>query len=262
MNIRDAHYVVAAPPFSVAWLNRDDVVEAFPGFSLDRGSAQRGREAEEYTARIKRFLDGLETADAELRLRMTRLGIGEIGDSDGGEEDARGPGCAICLEVFGKESDRPEWMGSAEVHERRVIVSPCAGFHLYHRGCLRQALAAVMTWRKWSCPLCRAPLRDEAAKRVEAAERGASASSPSTSAKGKAKAKAGTNATTSLREEVHRREKEKGYVCDYPTCYSGGSGGGSTTSSNKDDGVVVDKGQTKPEGQTKKKTKGKAKAKP
>lgn len=226
-NARRAHWITG-PPLPADMFAEDDTTGplwAVP--PAERPSVMRA-ESESYPARIKRFLDGLETADAELRARMARLGIGELGHGD--EEGESGPGCPVCLEVFGSESDKPAWMGSAEVAERRVVVAPCGNFHVFHRGCLSKTLESVHSWRRWACPLCRGKLRDHDGRKKEEEEAAAgvgrvsdsvqtgtaatAAAMTAAAAANKGKPMPKVAPPASLREEVRRREEIEGLICE------------------------------------------------
>lgn len=201
---RNPHLVTGHPIFDEGDPREDWLGGGTPGNARSAAELRQDN-----VARIKRFVDDLDTADAELRLRMARLGIGEVGDDATGEGR---PGCAVCIETFDID-DKPEWAVGPEAHDQRVVITPCGGFHLFHRICIRQSLEAVESWRQWACPMCRTSLRDAEAKRVEEAEemsRAGVASANGTSYKTTQK---------SLREEIRRREKERGYLCDYPACY-------------------------------------------
>lgn len=237
-NTRGAHWI-AGPPLPADLFAEDDTTG--PQWALppaERLSARR-KDAEEYPNRVKRFIDGFDTVDAELRLRMARLGIGQIGsDASGGA-----PGCVVCLEKFGEED--AEWLADTSTLDQQVVVAPCGGFHAFHRGCLIKTLESVHSWRSWACPMCRAKLRDEEGKKKEEEEEAAgvgraargrggvvataagvvtaamaTAAAMMSSSRGKAKPPTVLRvAPTSLREEIRRREQERGYVCDYPACY-------------------------------------------
>lgn len=201
---RNPHLITGHPIF-----DEGDPREDWPGGGTPGNARNAAELRRDNLARIKRFVDDLDTADAELRLRMARLGIGEVGDDATGEGR---PGCAVCIETFDID-DKPEWAVGPEAHDQRVVITPCGGFHLFHRSCIRQSLEAVESWRQWACPMCRAPLRDVEAKRAEELE--------GRSRAGVASANGTSHKTTqkSLREEIRRREKERGYLCDYPACY-------------------------------------------
>lgn len=150
-------------------------------------------------AKAKKFVEALERADAELRVRMARLGLGDIGAY--GLGSGRGAlGCGICLDEYEGE-DRPEWIAGESAKEAEVVAVPCAGHHTLHAGCLREWLAEKAP-REWSCPFCRSPLSEKDVHQVLSGEQ---------------KIKAGGKGR-SLREEVRFRERAHGWRCDAPAC--------------------------------------------
>lgn len=148
------------------------------------------------------FVDSLETADAELRSRMARLGIGNIG------EDSQ-LGCPVCLDNYDDSADRPEWLDGQEAQNNRVAVVPCPGFHTMHRKCLKEWLTANSP-SHWSCPMCRCSISaDElTGARMGKSTNGAASLQKAIEAK-----------SQSLREEIHKRERKQGFLCDYPACF-------------------------------------------
>ncbi|KAI3628584.1 hypothetical protein CBS14141_000287 [Malassezia furfur] len=136
--------------------------------------------------RAAQFVQGLEQVDAELRKRMSRFGISDLGADVLGDTDGPVTGCGVCLEPYARD-DRPAWfVGEAQHEKETVVVVPCAGFHTLHASCLRDWLANTPP-NKWACPFCRAPIgRDPA---------------PMT-----------------LVEHVRLKEREVGWRCDAPAC--------------------------------------------
>ncbi|EST06997.2 Zinc finger, RING-type [Kalmanozyma brasiliensis GHG001] len=141
------------------------------------------------------YVAQLERADAELRARMARLGMGSIGGF-GDDQDAL-LGCGICLDSYASD-DRPEWIDGPKSQDEAVVAVPCPGHHTLHAGCLRDWLEKLPP-SQWTCPFCRTNL------------------SVSTSTSAKAISSASTQHTT-LREEVRARERQVGWRCDAPAC--------------------------------------------
>ncbi|UZJ51471.1 hypothetical protein CBS101457_000791 [Exobasidium rhododendri] len=174
--------------------------------------------------RASRFVDSLERADAELRDRMSRLGMGAIGDYGGRQDNEGGEGalgCGICLDEYLSE-DRPEWIGGQASKDEEVVAVPCAGHHTLHHRCLYDWLSKTPP-SEWTCPFCRAGLdKQKVEKSANSSEQqqqqqprtSGPASPPSDAAKSveqEAKAR-------SLRDEVRWREKKRGWRCDAPAC--------------------------------------------
>lgn len=191
---RNPHFI-AGPPFPISL-----------GFGPSGDSAQE--EEAPSAAKAKEFAETLETADEELRSRMARLGIGDIGTFDGDEDGQNGSlGCPVCLDSYDESSDRPEWIGGQEAHDNRVVVIPCTGFHSMHRRCLEEWLATKSP-TKWSCPMCRSSISTaHLSSQTDTLEKAIAARSHS------------------LREEIHKREKERGFLCDYQACFPDYEGG-------------------------------------
>ncbi|PWN26521.1 hypothetical protein BDZ90DRAFT_233146 [Jaminaea rosea] len=213
-NPRNAHFV-SGPPFPVVLyddmgLSPDDLTESLPwGESAQRWSRLR-EERDKNPKKARSYVDGLETVDADLRKRMARLEIGELGayaEEDGTSSAASdaGPGCPVCLEIYDERSDKPEWAGGQAAQDERVVVVPCGGFHCMHRKCLLEWLAGAQSPQHWTCPMCRTALSETAEGNGEESSNG----------KGKGKA---TTTKASLREEIRRREKARGFLCDYGAC--------------------------------------------
>lgn len=110
---------------------------------------------EEYTGIFaEAYVHALEFADADLRKRMSRLGIADIGLGMT-ERGYLRIGCAICMEAYPVGELCPR--NGSPFSDSDVVVVPCAGQHTLHAECLRSWLASVEP-DKWSCPLCRVPL--------------------------------------------------------------------------------------------------------
>lgn len=195
---------VAGPPFHVA-LN----ISFGPPPEPERADPERAL----------RFVNSLERADAELRNRMARLGMGAIGDYGGSQENEGREGalgCGICLDEYPSE-DRPEWIGGQDSKDEEVVAVPCAGHHTLHHRCLYDWLAKTAP-SEWTCPFCRAGLDkrkvDNSASGATNFPREAQEAPPDDTAKrAEQEAKA-----RSLREEVRLREKGRGWRCDSPAC--------------------------------------------
>ncbi|PWN19289.1 hypothetical protein BCV69DRAFT_284437 [Microstroma glucosiphilum] len=216
---RHPHFI-AGPPFMVAW----------QPFTI-RGT--QTAEEQPSPEKAKAFVDTLETADAELRERMARLSIGDIGVF-GGAGGAGGPnsseegelGCPVCLDPYDETSDRPEWIGGEAARENQVVVIPCPGFHSMHRKCLVEWLSSQAP-SKWSCPMCRTSITPSDV--VKGARRaGQQARQPQQQQQQQQQAATPTQANLakeiearahSLREEIHRRERQRGFTCDYQACF-------------------------------------------
>ena len=134
-------------------------------------------------AKAAAFVDTLEKADAELRSRMARLGLGDI--AAGGEEEL---GCGVCLDSYAPE-DRPDWIAGKAAQDEAVVAVPCDGHHTLHKACLRDWLAKTPQ-SQWTCPFCRASLAKHPHR----------------------------TRTHTLRDEVRARERANGWRCDAPAC--------------------------------------------
>ncbi|GAC97376.1 hypothetical protein PHSY_004961 [Pseudozyma hubeiensis SY62] len=159
------------------------------------------------------FVKQLERADAELRARMARLGMGSIGGfgdtiAGGAEADAL-LGCGICLDSYDTD-DRPEWIDGPKSQDEAVVAVPCSGHHTLHAGCLRDWLEKLPP-SQWTCPFCRASIGPSPNK---GNARDTSSSSPTKSAA----IPSASAAHTTLREEVRARERKRGWRCDAPAC--------------------------------------------
>lgn len=200
----DAPQFMAGPPFHIA-------------LNIHFGAPPQPEQPD--AERAKRFVASLERADAELRSRLARLGMGDIG---GGLSGADALGCGICLDEYPTE-DRPEWIGGQASIDEEVVGVPCAGHHTLHHRCLLEWLSNTPP-SQWSCPFCRAPLNKE---KVD--------SSASPSQQAQTQSQAGTQTTgpasndtgkgsqdeaksRTLREEVRFRERAHGWRCDSPAC--------------------------------------------
>ncbi|KAN0064440.1 hypothetical protein ACQY0O_002818 [Thecaphora frezii] len=174
----------------------------------------------------KAYVQGLERADAELRSRMARLGMGGIGafarggeSGEGGEGDAL-LGCGICLDSYEAE-DRPEWIAGEKGRDEAVVAVPCAGHHTLHAGCLRDWLSKTPP-SQWTCPFCRAhldapPRPNRGADGAGGTDASAAAAAAAATSKVVGEA-AAPRSTTTLRDEVRRRERQRGWRCDAPAC--------------------------------------------
>lgn len=202
---RNAHFL-AGPPFPIR---------------ITMSTGPDGLQAEEQPnpERAKTFVDSLETADAELRARMARLGIGDIG-SIGGEDGELG--CPVCLDPYDESADRPEWVGGDEARDHHVVVIPCNGFHSLHRRCLLDWLATKPPSR-WTCPMCRSSITPSDLLKDQPHRTGAPAAGQPLSSvhppSDESLQKELAARSQSLREEIHRREKAQGYLCDYLACF-------------------------------------------
>lgn len=169
-------------------------------------------------ARAGRFVSSLERADAELRARMARLGMGDIGSHDSASDH---PGCPICLDEYEAE-DVPEWMGGQASKDQEVVAVPCAGHHTLHHRCLLEWLANNAP-SQWTCPLCRAALDREKVDSSAADSQQANATDarrPEGQRRADEELKKAEHASKArtLREEVRLRERSKGWRCDSPAC--------------------------------------------
>ncbi|PWN32835.1 uncharacterized protein FA14DRAFT_78507 [Meira miltonrushii] len=177
--------------------------------------------------RASRFVGSLERADAELRGRMARLGMGDIGDYGGSQNNEGGNGaalgCGICLDEYASE-DRPEWIGGQSSIDEEVVAVPCAGHHTLHHRCLYEWLVNTPP-SQWTCPFCRAPLdkekvdqsasEQEQQRQQETRQRRQDTNENEDNLKKKAELEARAR---SLREEVRLRERARGWRCDSPAC--------------------------------------------
>ncbi|MCO5598594.1 hypothetical protein L7F22_052691 [Adiantum nelumboides] len=171
--------------------------------------------------RASRFVGSLERADAELRGRMARLGMGDIGDYGGGNGGALG--CGICLDEYASE-DRPEWIGGQSSIDEEVVAVPCAGHHTLHHRCLYEWLANTPP-SQWTCPFCRAPLdkekvdksasEQEQQRQQQTRQQRQETSENEDNLKKKAELEARAR---SLREEIRLRERARGWRCDSHAC--------------------------------------------
>lgn len=156
------------------------------------------------------YVKQLERADAELRSRMARLGIGSIGGfatASGSDDQDTLLGCGVCLDSYEAE-DRPEWIDGPRSHDEAVVAVPCTGHHTLHAGCLRDWLSKLPP-SQWTCPFCRASL---------SAGPDTTQSPPSHAAARKSTSATTPPVHTSLRDEVRARERQRGWRCDAPAC--------------------------------------------
>ncbi|SPO31927.1 related to conserved hypothetcial protein [Ustilago trichophora] len=159
-----------------------------------------------------KYVKQLERADAELRARMARLGMGSIGgfaDASSADDQDALLGCGVCLDNYEAE-DRPEWIDGPRSQDEAVIAVPCPGHHTLHAGCLRDWLAKLPP-SQWTCPFCRASLDPTTTHHTTQAT-----SPPSSSSKSAATSSAPVH--TTLREDVRARERQRGWRCDAPAC--------------------------------------------
>lgn len=132
------------------------------------------------------YVRGLERVDSDLRVRMSRFGIGDIGVDDFGGKEGATSGCGVCLEPYAKE-DRPAWFSGQQTFENESVVAvPCPGFHTLHASCLRGWLSNTPP-SKWVCPFCRASLSEN-------------------------------KHSSHLLDFVRIKEREIGWRCDAPAC--------------------------------------------
>lgn len=198
-----APHIVAGPPFHV-------LLDFGPfGPFGQRPPAPEQPDPERAAA----FVKALERADAELRSRMARLGMGDIGGF--GEAGEGALGCGICLEKY-EEEDRPEWIAGQQSEDEAVVAVPCAGHHTLHAACLRDWLAGLAP-SQWTCPFCREPLRKDKAERVS---QGHEQGPAEETGEGKESDKSilAAQRARSLRDEVRVRERARGWRCDAPAC--------------------------------------------
>ncbi|CAD6941948.1 unnamed protein product [Tilletia controversa] len=206
----------------------------------------------------EKYVADLERADAELRERMARLGLGDIGDySDPSSSlmDTHGTqGCGICLEPFATE-DKPEWVvGKQRAEDEAVVAVPCAGHHTLHASCLRGWLENVKP-SAWTCPFCRGTLTippsiagsngAQSAQRQQQQHQPRGSASPgnaerSDEEKRRLEAEQAQSQARSLRDEVRLREKQRGWRCDAAACLPRYPADSKTTSDKDEGGSVSD----------------------
>ncbi|KAL9936972.1 hypothetical protein V8E36_004207 [Tilletia maclaganii] len=211
--------------------NRPHLVAGMPFQIMLQFANGTGAEEEEQPSKEKaeKYVANLERADAELRERMARLGLGDIGDyseptSSLMETNGSQGGCGICMEEFEPE-DKPAWLVGRKAEDEAVVAVPCAGHHTLHASCLREWLE-VLKPSAWTCPFCRAPLKIPAAIAGNsittaggAAGQGSPSSTTTTTAADDEKRRAEEAAQArSLRDEVRLREKQRGWRCDAAAC--------------------------------------------
>ncbi|KAJ1018594.1 hypothetical protein NDA16_004876 [Ustilago loliicola] len=168
-----------------------------------------------------KYVQQLERADAELRARMARLGMGSIGgfaDAAGGDDQDALLGCGVCLDNYEAE-DRPEWIDGQKSQDEAVVAVPCPGHHTLHAGCFREWLAKLPP-SQWTCPFCRASLSPDTTHRP-AQNSAPSARGTTGSSRTSLKAASTSSAPvhTTLREDVRARERQRGWRCDAPACF-------------------------------------------
>ncbi|PWN44328.1 hypothetical protein IE81DRAFT_30352 [Ceraceosorus guamensis] len=154
------------------------------------GQSQAEAEPQPDPKATESFVASLERADAELRSRMARLELGDIGTGN--------VGCAICLEEYDAE-DRPEWIAGSAARDHECVVVPCGGFHTLHASCLQEWFSAKPP-NEWACPFCRESL------------------APKKFVKGRVVELPRAKLGVGLREDVRRRERQQGWRCDSPAC--------------------------------------------
>lgn len=157
-----------------------------------------------------KYVKQLERADAELRSRMARLGMGSIGgfgEVTGSDDQDALLGCGICLDNY-EADDRPEWIDGPKSQDEAVVAVPCQGHHTLHAGCLKDWLAKLPP-SQWTCPFCRASLKSDTASIATSASPPRGVTKPASSS---------APVHTSLRDEVRARERQRGWKCDAPAC--------------------------------------------
>lgn len=167
-----------------------------------------------------KFVKQLERADAELRARMARLGMGSIGgfaDAAGSDDQDALLGCGVCLDNYEAE-DRPEWIDGPKSQDDAVVAVPCSGHHTLHAGCFREWLAKLPP-SQWTCPFCRASLSPNATRPAAQPSQSANGTTTSSRASPKAASSSSPAIRTTLREEVRARERQRGWRCDAPACF-------------------------------------------
>lgn len=209
---RNAHFL-GGPPFPA------NISFTFAG----PGGAMQAEE-QPSPERAREFVDSLETADAELRSRMARLGLGELGSFGGDGEEQGELGCPICLDPYDDTADKPEWAGGPDAKDNNVVVIPCPGFHSMHRRCVFEWLSSKPI-SQWNCPMCRSSIAPSVLVNKDDGGRSGSSASATPAASvlrppsHDSLVKELAARSHSLREEIHRREKQRGYLCDYPACF-------------------------------------------
>lgn len=166
------------------------------------------------------YVKQLERADAELRARMARLGMGSIGgfaDATGSDDQDALLGCGVCLDNYEAE-DRPEWIDGPKSQDDAVVAVPCSGHHTLHAGCFREWLVKLPP-SQWTCPFCRASLSPDATRRAAQPSQSANGTTTSSRASPKAASSSSPAAHTTLREDVRARERQRGWRCDAPACF-------------------------------------------
>lgn len=227
---------VVAPPVRLILPPRMNPASLFRRGARAPPRSQSGRTKQEPSltpaqlrALASSYTAHLERADKELRARMAALGMGDIGAAEEERRDAGDSllGCAICLEPYATNEDKPSWLGS-EAESQHVVAVGCRGFHTLHRGCLRDWLQALQP-EKWTCPFCRDPLpppvRMLSQLRAKSRTDNSSGPSPERSSGQSPRvndeepiADEGMGFRNSLRAEVHRRERQRKLRCDAPAC--------------------------------------------
>ncbi|KAE8266787.1 hypothetical protein A4X09_0g5561 [Tilletia walkeri] len=205
-------------------------------FHFHMGGEGDVQEEQPSKEKAEKYVANLERADAELRERMARLGLGDIGDySDSSSSlmDTHGTqGCGICLEGFASE-DKPEWVvGKQRAEDEAVVAVPCAGHHTLHASCLRGWLENVKP-SAWTCPFCRGPLaippsiegsnQQQQPQQSQAPAQGRDAATAAGTAqsdeeKRRLQAEQAQSQARSLRDEVRFRERQRGWRCDAAAC--------------------------------------------
>lgn len=147
--------------------------------------------------KARAYVKELEVVDSELRMRMIRFGMSDIGIygvvDDMSSQGQCVMGCGVCLEPYPTE-DKPAWFTEGKPGEDETVVAlPCPGFHTIHARCLFDWLSKRAP-SKWTCPYCRAPIKGDVSTTKEAMH------------------------TIGLREHVRQKEREAGLRCDAPAC--------------------------------------------
>lgn len=192
-------HVFAGPPFHLQT------------YANDHGVGQARRRGQ-----VRRFVDQLDQADAELRARMARVGVADIGlfADDAEEGGKQNIGCPICYDSY-DDHDTPEWLGGEQARQEQVVVAPCRGSHTFHRRCLEACLMRT-SMKDWECPLDRDSL--DPSKFVSGSAPRNDAGRRSSRPTQQAMADELRVRRARLVDRIRKLEKERGYRCDSPAC--------------------------------------------
>lgn len=196
--------LVAGPPFRIL---------------LDIHFAAPPEPEQPHPEKAAKYVKQLERADAELRARMARLGMGSIGgfaDTAASEDQDALIGCGVCLDNYEAE-DRPEWIDGPKSQDEAVVAVPCPGHHTLHARCLREWLQKLPP-SQWTCPFCRATLSPDSSHRPAQTSSSTSASTTSSRTSPKAELSVSAPVRSTLRDDVRARERQRGWRCDAPAC--------------------------------------------